>query len=479
MKKRTGFLIVIIYFINIIGFSHGNIWASVETDMSEAASSESSVVVSEHIEYPEAPEVHGESVILMEADTGAIIYERNSHEKLYPASITKIMTGLLTIENCSMEDIVTYERDILSALPYDAAKLGLVSGEEMTVKDSLYSLMLRSSNDVAVGLAYKISGSEEEFAKLMTERAKTAGAVDTNFANSTGLHDVNHYTTAYDMAMITRAAITNPIFYEISGTDEYVLEPTNKCTTPRTQKNRHEMLVSSMQGYYSYAVAGKTGYTDEAGRTLVTVAKRDGKTFICVFMKTTDEYVFNDTKLMFEYGFNHFNKINIAENETRFNQNSDDFFSKMSDIFINTESLFVLGKSDYCMLPEGVSIEDLTYRIEYATDNSNGLIADVEYYYGDRIMGNTKINLGEQKKTIDNASPVRDNEVENETIIADIPINIWLVVLGIFIVLAVILYIAYMIKTKEKRKRNRERKKMFKESKNRFKRRKRQNIKFR
>lgn len=478
MKKRTCFLIVIICLINFIGFSYENIWAS-ETDIVEIDSSSTVAVASEQVGYPKAPEVHGESIILMEADTGAIIYEKNSHEKLYPASITKLMTGLLTIENCNMEDMITYDREVLSKLPFDAAKLGLVAGEEMTVRDSLYSLMLRSSNDVAVGLAYKISGSEEEFAKLMTERAKAAGATDTNFVNSTGLHDIDHYTTAYDMAMITKAAITNPIFNEISGTDKYILSPTNKCTTSRTQQNRHEMLVPTMQAYYSCAVAGKTGYTDEAGRTLVTVAKRDGKTFICVIMKTTDEYVFNDTKLLFEYGFNHFNKVNIADNETRFNQNSEDFFSRMSDIFINTGSLFVLGKSDYCMLPEGVVIEELTYKIKYATDNTDGLIANVEYYCGDRIMGTTKINLDEQKDTIDYVSPIKENEVENKTIIADIPINIWLVVLAVFLVVVIIIFIVYMVKTKEKRKRNKERKKMFKESKNRFKKRKKRNIKFR
>lgn len=463
MKKIYSFILIILIILNMLVFPDGDIYGQ------NAQSS-----------YPAPPEVKGESVILMEADSGAILYEKDCHKILYPASITKIMTGLLTIENCQMDDLVTYQGKDLSTLPSDAAKLGLVAGEEMTVRDSLYALLLRSCNDVAVGLSVKISATEEEFAKLMTERAKTAGAINTNFVNSTGLHDENHYTTAYDMAMITKAALSNPIFCEISGTEEYVLPVTNKCDVQRTQYNRHEMLTATKSAYYSYAVAGKTGYTDEAGRTLVTVAKRNGITLICVFMNTTDEYVYNDTKLLFEYGFNHFEKVNIAENETRFSQNGKDFFTKMSDIFINTGSLITLGKSDYVMVPEGNTINDLTYEIQYSTDTAGGKIASLQYYCGDKIMGKTTVNVGKSNNNAeDGAAPVLIADDEGKTDISDIPINIWLVVVGIVIIILIIIYIIYLIKTKEKRKRKKERKKVFKESKKRFKRRKKRPIKFR
>ncbi len=458
MKKKLSFFLVIIFIINTLALN---------PDTSFAA------------EYPAAPEVSGSSAILMEADTGAVLYEKNSHKKLYPASITKIMTGLLTIENCNMEDIVIYSGKALSSLPFDAAKLGLVSGEEMTVKDSLYALLLRSCNDAAVGLAYHISGSEEEFAKLMTKRAKELGATDTSFVNASGLQDENHYTTAYDMAMITKAAINNPIFAEISGTESYVLPTTNKCNVERTQVNRHQMLVSTSTNYYPYAIAGKTGYTDEAGRTLVTVAKKDGKTLICVFMNSTDEEVFNDTKNLFEYGFNHFDKVNIAENETRFNQDTKDFFVKMKDVFVNQGGLLNVGKGDYVMVPEGASMSDLKYEVEYLDDTSKGEVAQVKYYFGNKYMGSTKLSIEQKQEETGNVSPVKTEQDNESSKIANIPINIWLFILGILVLIGIIVYIVYFIKTKDKRKRKRERRRVFKESKQRFKRRKRRKIKFR
>lgn len=457
MKKKLCFFLAIIFIINTILLFPGTSFAA---------------------EYPVAPEVSGKSAILIEADTGAILYEKNSHEKLYPASITKIMTGLLTIENCNMDDMVTYSGQALATLPFDAAKLGLVNGESMSIKDSLYSLLLRSCNDVAVGLSYHISGGEEEFAKLMTERAKSLGALDTNFVNASGLHDDNHYTTAYDMALITKAAIANPIFTEISGTQQYALSPTNMCDISRNQVNRHLMLVSTSANFYAYAIAGKTGYTDEAGRTLVTVAKKDGKTLICVFMNSTDEQVFNDTKNLFEYGFNHFSKVNIAENETRFNQDASDFFVKMKDVFVNQGSLLNVGRGDYIMLPNDTSMSDLEYKIEYLDDTSKGDIANVKYYFGDKYMGSTKLSVEQRKEDVGNVSPVKEESEDNNTKIANIPINVWIFVGGIVVLICIIIYIVYLVKTKEKRKRKRERRKVFKESKKRFKRRKNKKIKF-
>lgn len=458
MIKKSRFALCIILLINLIFIPVDTAWAKQS--------------------YPKVPEVHGTSVILIEADTGAILYEKNSHKVLYPASITKVMTALLTIEKCSQNDMVTYSEKALSSLPFDAAKLGLIAGEELTVKDSLYALLLRSCNDIAVGLGEKISGSEKEFAKLMTERAKEAGALNTNFMNASGLHDDNHYTTAYDMAMITRAAISNPVFCEISGTSEYLLPKTNKCKEPRLQVNRHEALVQGKNGYYSYAIAGKTGYTDEAGRTLITVAKKDGKTLICVFMKTTDEYVYNDTKQLFEYGFNHFKRVNVSENETRFSGSEENFFVKMDALFSNSGALFNISKSDCIMVPDSYNIKDLTYKLEY--DSTKSGIATINYYCGKYYMGTATLNIVKHTQSqieSESAAPVVNTQEEEENIINKIPINIRYVTLIAAIVVALIILIIYLVKTKEKRRRKRERKKMFKESKRRFRRRKK-SIKF-
>lgn len=459
MKKTVSIIFAFILIINTVLVSNNTVLGDVD--------------------YPEVADVYGESAILMEADTGAILYEKNSHEVLYPASITKIMTGLLAIENLTMEDEVVFTGEVVSSLPFDAAKLGAVIGEKMTVRDSLYALLLRSCNDVAIALAYDICENEEEFATLMTERAKQAGALNTNFVNSTGLHDENHYTTAYDMAMITKAAISNPVFCQVSKTSSYDLAPTNKCEDIRTMDNRHKMLLTTSGDYYSYSIAGKTGYTDEAGRTLVTVAKRDGVTLICVIMKTVDEKVYTDTKTLFEYGFNHFNKVNIADNETRFSQNEEDFFTKMSDVFVTTGKIFDIGKSDYVMLPEGASFNSLTYKIEYVKDIADKKVAIIKYYYGDKQMGSTSLVIKNEAKEELAAPVIQETQDTSDSYeFSDIPVNVKILVIGGFVLILLIIYIVYMVKTKEKRRRKKDRKKMFKESRKRFKRRKRTRIRF-
>ena len=191
------------------------------------AADSSSVVVEATAVYPEAPEINGHAAILIDIDTGAILYSKNADEKMYPASITKIMTALLAVENCAMEDTFSFTQDILNVLPWDAAKYGYVAGEEVNIRDLLYVLMLRSANEVAIGLGMKIAGTEEEFGKLMTKRAKEIGAVNTNFVNATGLHDDNHYTTAHDMALIAMEAMGNATFAEVWGTPNYIVNPTN------------------------------------------------------------------------------------------------------------------------------------------------------------------------------------------------------------------------------------------------------------
>lgn len=425
--------------------------------------------------YPLGPEIYGESAVLIDADTGAVIYDMNCHERLYPASITKIMTGILSIENCSMSDKIKFTSDIIDALPYDAAKLGAIVGEELTVKDSLYALFIRSYNDIAMGLAYTVSGNEEEFAKLMTSKAKAVGALDTNFVNASGLHDDNHYTTAYDMAMITKYAIQNPVFMEITGTYEYTLQPTNRYFEERYFLNRHNMLVPSKKEYYQYAVSGKTGYTDEAGRTLVTVAKKDGRTLIAVIMKSDDAHVYDDTKKLFEYGFGHFSNISVADNETRFSENKDSFFVNMDEAFVFGGTLFRITPGSYITLPESITIDKLSYEIELFDGDSSGIIGKVKYYYLDKYMGEATIGLEVNENSEEDIAPLLGGNTteEEKDIISDIPINVWILVASIVAIILIVIWIIYLVKTKEARKRKRERRRIFRESKKRFKRRKR------
>ena len=402
---------------------------------------------------PEA-EPYGKSAILMEKDTGAVLYAKNPDEKLYPASITKIMTGLLAVENLSLSDTVTFTGEMLNSLPSDAAIQGVSVGETMTVKDCLYSLMVRSNSDMAVALAYKVAGSEEEFAKMMTERAKKAGAVNTNFANATGLHLENHYTTARDMAFIAREAMSNPTFAGIWGTASYELPATNMSES-FTIWNRHNMLVPGRGDYYQYATGGKTGYTDEAGRTLVTTAKNNGMELIAVIMFSTNEFIFDDTKSLFNYGFNSFNKITVNGNEERFGQDGDTGFSLINKIYGTDASLFTIGNGSV-VIPANTLLKNIDYTIDMnVKDTGRGEVAKITYVHDGYSLGEATLYMssvyGNQSSAVSSLEKTQE-ETEKTGIQEIFSVNIYYIAGGIIAAAILVFLIRMWIKGAKKRK---------------------------
>ncbi len=344
----------------------------------------------ENVPWPTAPSIYGASAILIDADSGAVLYANNVHERLYPASITKIMTGLLSIENLSMNDTITYTDDVLNSLPGDASKLGLMSGETTTIHDALYALFLRSANDAAVGLAKKISGSEQAFGELMTERARQIGALDTNFVNSTGLHDDMHYTTAYDMALITRAAMSNSEFSAIWGCQNYTLAATNLSESYRIW-HTHSLIVSTSNYYYPAAIGGKTGYTDEAGRTLVTAAQKNGLKLISVIMKSDNEHIFSDTASLLDYGFQNFTRVNIKESETRFGTDSSGI-PVIKQLYGSNAKIFSLS-GDTILIPASLSLSEIPYTIEFLETPDNNIVASITYEYQGNYLGKASLMM--------------------------------------------------------------------------------------
>ena len=238
--------------------------------------------------WPTGPSVYAESAIVMEADTGMILYAKDAEAKRYPASITKIMTALITLEQCDLNEEVTYSYYATHSIEYGSSSIARTEGEILTVEESLYALMLASANECANALAEHIAGSNEEFAKLMTQKAKELGCVNTNFTNPSGLHDENHYTCAYDMALITKAALQNEDFRRIAGTDYYTLRATNKNAEELWMQNHHYMIAPYRTAKYldDTIFAGKTGYTTDALNTLVTCGERNDLDVIVVTMKT-------------------------------------------------------------------------------------------------------------------------------------------------------------------------------------------------
>ena len=250
---------------------------------------------------PKRPEIASQGAILMDGDTGEVLFGKNEKEKYYPASITKVMTALLVLENTRLTDSVTFKASSYTNMESGAVKLGVAEGDALTVEDALYGLMLRSANDVANGLAEHVGGSVSGFSKMMNQRAKGLGAQNTNFSNPSGLNGTDHYTTAYDMALITREAFKNEAFQKIASTTVYTF-PALKNREAQTIYMGHKMLYPSDNRYYPGVLGGKTGYTSKAGNTLVTAAKRNGTTLIAVILKSSQTH-YKDTKTLLDYGF--------------------------------------------------------------------------------------------------------------------------------------------------------------------------------
>ena len=247
------------------------------------------------------PEIQAQGAVLMDAATGNLLYSKEAETKFYPASITKLMTALLVAEKCSLDDTVTFSKTAVTNLESGAVTLGLVEGDKLTVRQSLYGLLLKSANEVANGLAEHTAGSISKFADMMNARAKELGCTNTNFVNPNGLNNSNHYTTPHDMALIARAAFQNGTVSKIASTLSYQIPATQKAAA-RTISLGHKMLYPNDARYYQGVIGGKTGYTSLAGNALVTCAERDGVRLIAVIMKSKSTQ-YTDTSALLDYGF--------------------------------------------------------------------------------------------------------------------------------------------------------------------------------
>lgn len=347
--------------------------------------------------WPDAPEISANAAILINVNTGTILYDKNCDERKYPASMTKVMTALLTIENNSLNDVITYTDDAVFNLEDGASYLALNYGEQLTVEQSLYGLLLASANDVANGLAVYTAGSMDGFVNMMNERAAQIGCTNTHFANPNGLHDDNHYTTCHDMALIMMEAIKNNTFLTIDSTEYYEIPPTNMQPQSRPLRMLHKMMNPSDQYYYKYCVAGKTGYTDQAGTTLVTYCKKDDMELVSVIM---DSYFtqYDDTIALMNYGFDNFSLYNMADQDLSAGKENKSS-SLLSSVLPSSSSFITVDKDTYIILPANESIDAVSTDISYDnTENSSGSsIADITYYYNGMKIGNAllKFSTGE------------------------------------------------------------------------------------
>ena len=311
--------------------------------------------------WPHGPAIGAAGAVVMDAESGAVLYGKNIDKQLYPASITKLMTALLAYENLKPSDTVTFSENAVFGIERGSSNIGMDVGESITVEEALYGLMVASANEVAVALGERVSGTEEKFVALMNQRAAELGCQNTNFVTPNGLHDSNHYTCAYDIALICREIYKHPYLIKYMSEMNYHFEASAKQPDDFWILNTNDFLTGEIP--CKDVVGGKTGYTDQARETLATFAERDGKKLICVIMREEPPYQYYDTVDLLDYGFDNFKQVNVSLTENRFTQEPAGFLSSGSDIFGNSTSPFSIRKDTMLMIPNSISFSDLTAEI--------------------------------------------------------------------------------------------------------------------
>ena len=396
--------------------------------------------------WPQMSEIEARSAIVMDADTGAILYSKLMDEKRYPASITKIMTCLLALENSSMDDIVTFTEEGIKEAYAGSSNCVPVLGEEFTMEQALNIMMLKSANDMATQIGVQIGGSVEGFTQMMNDRAAQLGCTGTHFNNSNGLPDENHYSTAHDFALIMQECIKNDDFRRITSTAVVTIPPTNKTSTERIYQNHCALVVPNDSRYYEYCIGGKTGYTDSAWRTLVSAAEKDGRRLVCVTMKCATKQDFLDTVALFEYGFNNFSVQEV-------NRTVDGY-----------------KETGRVTLPVNATIDNT-----WSKDDGNGKLT---YYYEEQVVGygeRTKESIfsgKDDKKDNGTTDTVEGQDVSAQGEASDSPVTEetkrsgsgLLIIISILLVLLIIIFAIHMRIQREKRRlRKRKRRRNKKE----------------
>lgn len=391
--------------------------------------------------WPEGLSTNSPSAIVMEMSTGTILYEKNSTEKLYPASITKIMTVMIALENCSLDEMVTFSDAAIDNT--EGSGIARDYGEEMTMEDCLYAIMLASANECAYAVAEHVGGDIDTFVEMMNAKAAELGCVNTHFANPHGLHDDNHYTCSYDMALIGKAAYQNETFRIITGTKARMIPPTNKHSEETPLQNHNKLLHRYQSGnyVYEYCTGGKTGYTTHSNSTLVTFAEKDGMALVSVVMNTDSVSEWTDSIAMFNYGFDNFHMINVAENETGYAVTEEEGLGGLS----GNSPFVVLDKSASIVLPKTAEFSEAKSKITYNNEVSE-VAGTISYTYADRVVGTANIvatGVEIEEFVFDNQKADSESDLEDTTIEIK-PIMIIAVLVAVAVLVALIFLAKYL-----------------------------------
>ena len=418
--------------------------------------------------WPAGPAVWAESAVVMDLDSGTFLYSKNMDVVKYPASITKIMTTLLAIENAGPNERVTFSENAIYGIERNSSHIGIRVGEILSMDECWYGMMLESANEVCLAVAEHIGGSVDGFVELMNQKAAELGCTNTHFTNPNGLPDENHYTTARDMALIAQAAYANKTFRQICQTQYYCIPTTNVCGEKRWLSNHHKMLP---EGIYAYegCTGGKTGFTQAALNTLVTYAERDGRRLVCVSLRTNGAQIYTDTASLLDYGFQNFQNITV------FSRSSCPGTHMLCPSLYSGEASTIENLRPTTVITIPVTATQDQVATSFSQDDVNLYHT---YLYNQYLVGSEfipKTDFYERLTTFSSQMPTfSDNKVTSETVfdsettsdfyhkilaklspVTDVlkKIPVYIYALSVILLLVIIMEIVLFIKRKKRRKR--------------------------
>ena len=391
-----------------------------------------------------SPDITAESAVVIDATTGYTLYSKQGDEKRYPASITKVMTALIAIENCDMDEIVPYTQDILNTVEAGSSSAGIGAGAKLTMEQSLYALMLVSANEAGAAIACHVAGSDAKFAKLMTKRAKELGCTGTTFKNPHGLPNEKHVTTAHDMALILKKAMEYKEFRTIAGTLSYTIE-SDTLPGPIELYNHARILQEQSEYYYKYAKGAKTGFTRAALNTLVTWSKKDGTELICVILRDYGaDRSYIDSRNLYKWGFDKVKTIHPAKNfdlEAWANDHKDKTSKELR------QGLRTLDYSFYKEYPilvkKKFDTKNVVCSFEEKIDKKKGELGTLSIYDGDKLMGAMKVTYDASSVEGRSFSHVGNDDELSAANVDDgkVSPHLFLILLGCLFLVLLILFI--------------------------------------
>ena len=404
----------------------------------------------ESTEYPadptREPDLVCNAAIVMDASTGQILYEKNAHEKKYPASTTKILTTIIALEhNLDFNKTITISENAVWDVERDSTLIGLDVGEKVTIGDLFYATMVRSANECAYALSEQVADNIQEFAVLMNEKAAEIGCENTHFVTPNGLHDDDHYSTAYDMALITKYALQNETFRQLAGTLSYTVPPTNLADETRPLWNGNKMINPAEPYYYEYCEGGKTGYTSKANNTLVTFSKKDDLELICVIMDCDgSRYSYTDSKALYNFCYNNYSYFYPLsdfsfDSEEALTENTNHILSNYYSSLDHEMVDLTVDKNYALLLSRSVDTTQIQQTISLYDHPQDRALGEITFSYNDEVLGSTVINSTSPllSSTMNQEEPAEDDGKWKQTL------KKVFITIGIVLAALIVIFIVY------------------------------------